>query len=302
MPQKAKVSRAARMSPEHNVVGVGLGEKVSGAEGQQTICLRFLVRHKYALDSLAQKNLLPKTIDGLPTDVVEVGTPRGLSPTASIFHPPHGPIGPGCSVSFSPATPADRSAGTVAAIVTDGAAMYLLSANHVLADEGHVPPGTPIFHPGSLDEPAPTRVGQLDRVIPLSSTWPNRVDCALARLDPGVEWTSVIPGMGPPSGVMQPFPKQLVSKFGRTTERQDGQILNLLQDVQVQLRHGIYPMDDQIEVLGLGGDFASDGDSGSLVVDRGTNAAVGIICAQAGSFTYVSPIGEILAALGVSFA
>jgi len=41
-------------------------------------------------------------------------------------------------------------AGTFGALVTDAAGAYILSNNHVLADEGQLPIGSPIFQPASF--------------------------------------------------------------------------------------------------------------------------------------------------------
>jgi len=301
--ENKSLSRTRRMEPEYNVVGVGLGEKVTNGKGQKTLCLRFLVRKKYSQKSLSAKNGLPKSIDGFPTDIVEVGTPRGLQPSSSISHPPHGPIAPGCSVSFAPSSPAGRTAGTVAAIVTDGSDHFILSANHVLGDTSHAPIGTPVLHPGSLDGPAPQRIGELTAVVPMALGSPNRLDCAIARLDPKVLWTSEIPGLGHPAEPMRAFPGLFVSKVGRTTGLTNGLVsINITADINVELRHGVYSMDDQAEILDIGTSFASGGDSGSLVVDTVNKRPVGIICAKAHNLTYMSPIIEILSSLRVGLA
>jgi hypothetical protein len=73
---------------------------------------------------------------------------------------------------------------------------------------------------------------------------------------------------------------------------------------------GLVRFDDQIEVTGVGpGPFSAGGDSGSVVYDRDTNAAVGLLFAGSErggpggqGLTYCNPVGVVLDELGVRFA
>ena len=60
-------------SPNENVVGVSIGEKITDGKQTGTPAVKFLVRMKYSKLDLAPKDILPKEISGLPTDVEEVG-------------------------------------------------------------------------------------------------------------------------------------------------------------------------------------------------------------------------------------
>ena len=75
-------------------------------------------------------------------------------------------------------------ARTLGALVTADGVSYVLSNNHVLANENALPVGTSIFQPGLLDSGnvAADRIATLARFVPLEIDKPNRVDCALAAI------------------------------------------------------------------------------------------------------------------------
>jgi hypothetical protein len=59
----------------------------------------------------------------------------------------------------------------------------------------------------------------------------------------------------------------------------------------------------QIIVVGNSGtSFSNAGDSGSLILERGTNKAVGLLFAGSASHTIANHIDDVLKALGVTLA
>ena len=71
-------------------------------------------------------------------------------------------------------------AGTLGALVTGDGVLYILSNNHVLANENSLPIGTNIFQPGLLDSgnPANDAIATLAKFVPLEKDRPNqRFDC-----------------------------------------------------------------------------------------------------------------------------
>src|SRR5687768_7062872 len=70
------MSAATSPSPDSNVVGVGIGERIDGGRHTGVMALKFLVRVKYGDDQITPSDRLPESIDGLPTDIEEVGTFR----------------------------------------------------------------------------------------------------------------------------------------------------------------------------------------------------------------------------------
>ena len=82
------------------------------------------------------------------------------------------PAPPGCSIGFKDPSNMFTMAGTFGGLVRDGSGLYVLSNNHVLADENKLPIGSPIFQPGLLDggNPATDQIASLTRFIPLVQT------------------------------------------------------------------------------------------------------------------------------------
>ena len=81
----ARTLRAAPATTRtQNVVGVGVDEKYVGGVPCGVTVVKFLVRMKLAPSALTAGEKLPKFIDGIPTDVEEVGliVPQGTKKAA----------------------------------------------------------------------------------------------------------------------------------------------------------------------------------------------------------------------------
>ena len=59
-----------------NVVGVGIGLRQQGGVRKDTPALVVMVTHKLPPSSLAQQEVIPAEIEGVPVDVQEVGEIR----------------------------------------------------------------------------------------------------------------------------------------------------------------------------------------------------------------------------------
>src|SRR6185503_18511272 len=100
------LSAATSPSPTDNVVGVGIGEKVVDGRYTGVMAVKLLVRFKYGRDHLSEEQRLPASINGLPTDVEEVGTFRAFealpAPLVAMPNPrvKIRPAPPGSSVGF----------------------------------------------------------------------------------------------------------------------------------------------------------------------------------------------------------
>src|SRR5439155_17893891 len=139
-------------------------------------------------NELSRKSLLPKDIGGLPVDVEETGVFRrfaskrkatSASPDKAAMPNPKTkmqPAQPGCSIGFRDPNDQFVMAGTFGAVVKDSAGQYILSNNHVLADESQLQPGAPIFQPGLLDggDPNTDQIAALTRFIKLQALANNR--------------------------------------------------------------------------------------------------------------------------------
>jgi hypothetical protein len=309
----ARALRAAvNPEPEQNVVGVGVGEKISNGQHTGVMAVKFLVRLKYPEGQISEGHVLPKSIDGLPVDVEEVGTFRAFAaaphPALKMPNPRTKirPAHPGCSVGFQDPNNQFTMAGTFGALVKDQhGKTYILSNNHVLADENQLPRGAAIFQPGLLDHgnAATDQIAKLTKFVPLDPNAPNKVDCAIAELvNPGLADPNIL-FIGQPSAPAQAQIDMTVQKFGRTTSYSVGRISSIDTDVKVGYETGTYAFSGQIIVVGLNGSsFSAAGDSGSLIVERPGKQAVGLLFGGSSSHTIANHIGDVLAALKVTLA
>ncbi len=172
---------ASGVEPAQNVVGVGVGEQIVDDKSTGVMAVKFFVRVKYPKHELSKKSLLPENIGGLPVDVEETGLFRRLAPKAPKAAMPNPktkirPAQPGCSVGFQDPNNQFIMAGTFGGLVKDGGGVYVLSNNHVLADESRLSPGAPIFQPGLLDggNPNTDQIAALTRFVALQALANNK--------------------------------------------------------------------------------------------------------------------------------
>ncbi|MBI1281636.1 MAG: hypothetical protein GC179_26155 [Anaerolineaceae bacterium] len=142
-----------------NVVGVAVGLKNSVGEPAVVV----LVERKVPAAALASAEAVPKEVDGIKTDVVEVGYLRAYDSPRDRFRPE---IPSGVSIGHYKIT-----AGTLGTIVTDRTTgeKLILSNNHVLANSNNALVGDPILQPGTADggqNPA-DMVARLERLVTL---------------------------------------------------------------------------------------------------------------------------------------
>jgi S1-C subfamily serine protease len=304
-------------APEHNVVGIGVGEKLVNGEHTGTLAVKFLVKIKYRESDIEGRHRLPKSIEGLPVDVDEAGIFRAFTaaaarasarPVAVAMPNPRTrirPAQPGCSVGFR--FPGDQfvMAGTFGAVVTDGTDRFILSNNHVLADENRLALGSPIFQPGLLDggKVSTDQVAELTRFVPVQASAFNQVDCAIARVLRSDLVSNAILFIGPPQGTAAAQRDMVVHKFGRTTGYQAGRVTSVNTDVKIRYDMGEVAFRRQIIVEGLKGQpFSAQGDSGSLILERQSQRAIGLLFGGSPSHTIANHIEDVLQALNVTLA
>lgn len=143
---QTKNKKTGEFMAKRNVVGVGVGFKNKLGENTGDPSVVVLVQQKKPPSALTEDDLIPKEVDGLKTDVVEIGILRaqGLNPKAE-FRPV---IQPGISLAHYMV-----GAGTFGAVVRDNTTgdRLILSNNHVLANSNDAQPGDSILQPGALD-------------------------------------------------------------------------------------------------------------------------------------------------------
>ncbi len=309
------LSAATSPAPTKNVVGVGIGEKITDGKATGVMAVKVLVRIKYDEDQIPSNDLLPKTLSGLPIDVEQVGTfrrflPRGAAAAAAAPTMPNPrtkirPAAPGCSIGFKDPNNQFVMAGTFGALVKKGKKLFVLSNNHVLADENRLALGSPIFQPGLLDggNPATDQIAQLTKFVTLSTTASNKVDCAIAGAKSSSLVTNSILFIGAPKGAADAQIDMVVHKFGRTTGYRVGRVTSVDTDVNVGYDIGTVTFEGQIIIVGLNGQaFSAAGDSGSLILERSTQKAVSLLFAGSSTHTIGNHIGDVLQALAVKLA
>lgn len=301
---------AVSYKPIDNVVGVGIGEKTVDGKPTGILAVRFLVRSKKSRSLVEAKHLLPKTIDGLPVDVKQVGTFHSLAADGSSPSAPNPrlvirPARPGCSIGF--VANGFRNAGTFGALVKNSSGTFILSNNHVLADENNLNPGALISQPGSLDDSNVNshQIARLAAFAELLHGEPNTIDCALARVSNVSQVSNSILFIGPPRGTTAPFSSMAVHKFGRSSGFTVGRVTDIDMDITLQYDTGRFLFLRQIIIdSGTEAPFAETGDSGALVLERSTQKAVGLLIARSsnGTSAVANHITDVLDALEVRLA
>ncbi|GAA4271529.1 hypothetical protein GCM10022258_08230 [Aquimarina gracilis] len=297
-----------------NVVGVALGNKVKeGVETEEPV-LSVLVTHKLDKSLLSRKDMVNKTIEGIKTDVVEVGevfagnalaelqraeTDMEVDTHAGGFSPMLNnrirPAKGGYSVGHY-----KISAGTIGTCCYDLGPFpsrprnyYILSNNHVLANSNNARIGDPILQPGPYDGGKYPRdvIARLSRFIPIkfingNNAPCNYVDAAIAEgnlkdLNREIYWGGHVKRL-----YAAPKVGDIVQKTGRTTGFTTGRVTNINATVNVNFGGGkIAKFCRQIITTNM----SAGGDSGSLVTDR-NEGAVGLLFAGSSTRTIINNI------------
>lgn len=192
------------------------------------------------------------------------------------------------------------TAGTFGTVVYKGALRYILSNNHVLANGNKGKIGDPIWQPGEADGgTASDTLTKLAQFIPIKfgENDENDVDCALAGPVSAADASDEIDGIGVVTGRESAQINMQVMKSGRNGIRQAA-ITDISATVKVGYGDGEATFSNQIMTSHLG----DPGDSGSLVVNKGTNKAVGLLFAGSNLVTVCNKIELVQKALGFTFS
>jgi hypothetical protein len=279
---------------------------------------------KVDLSELAEQDVVPQALDGVPTDVLETGPFVAFSPTPRDRWRPV--IPPGASLAHHRVT-----AGTFGCLVRRGDDIFILSNNHVLADVNRGRVGDAILQPSPSDMGTrDDRVATLAEFVPLDfgqsppecplATWSarllnvvagafgsthrlqavkqtagvNRVDAALARPhSPGLVSNAIL-GIGAPIGVGTGELGMAIQKTGRTTGYTEGLITQFDATIRVDYHGPVAVFEGQF----VASPMSQPGDSGSAVLDR-ENRVVGLLFAGSDQATLINPVGDVLTMLDV---
>lgn len=308
-----------------NVVAVGVGiKRVKGrkTEFMSVVCS---VKKKVPEGELRKKDIIPKVIDRIKTDVVEVGEIKALNKRTRKYRPAPG----GVSIGHEWIT-----AGTLGCLVKKDGLVYILSNNHVLADSNNAPLGSPILQPGKYDggEYPRDRIATLSDYVPIlflggegcpigkSLAWLinlparlfkretrlkayienqplNYADAAIAKPVKDDYVIDEIMDVGKIAGLFHEVVVGMtIKKSGRTTELTEGEIEQT--GVLCEVSYGNNKtaiFDDQI----MAGKMCAGGDSGSAVLNM-ENKLVGLLFAGSDKCTVINPIFYVFDILNLS--
>lgn len=328
--RQAKTLHQSALLTKSNVVGVGVGLKETHGDTTDEICVKVLVNRKLLPEALLSAELVPKEVEGIRTDVIQVGDLRALQAPTDRWRPAPG----GVSIGHYRIT-----AGTLGCIVRDRdtGERLILSNNHVLANSNDASLGDAILQPGPTDggKISTDTIGTLLRFIPIQfTTTPgicdianiyarlgnmiakilgsshrvdvssinpqaiNKVDAALARPNLDSDVLDEIRNIGEIGGVLDAELEMPLRKSGRTTDFTTDKVQVL--DVTVNVSYGIgrtATFEEQI----VTGPMSEGGDSGSLIVHGDSLDAVGLLFAGSNQTTVLSPIQTVLDLLNVTF-
>ncbi len=333
--RKALRKHRTRLLALDNVVGVGIGRKEREGRSTGQLAVTVLVTKKLPPEQLPRDHIIPKTLEGVLTDVVEVGHIR-LVGDDPVRRSRNRPAFPGVSIGHYGIT-----AGTFGAVVYDlkTGRKLILSNNHVLANltngrDGRANVGDAILQPGPYDGGSERdRIATLLRFVPLERS-PTAATCALARAaERAANWllartapayrarlyreaahenlvdaavalpdspelvSEVIYELGPVTGKARPEIGMRLSKSGRTTGVTTGEIKVVEATVRVFLGDvGEATFSEQIVTTPM----AQPGDSGSLMVTQEENLAVGLLSAGSERVSIGGTFENVERLLGVS--
>ena len=278
-----------------NVQGVGIGHKVVHRIATKERALQVYVNRKMHSRLLAAEDRIPDEVEGCPTDVVETGTFAIGRKFPPIYQRRLRPALPGVSVGHHEVT-----AGTFGALVREGRDVYILSNNHVLANENEGKVGDPILQPGKYDGGRPDRdtIAQLAEFVKLDADATNTVDAAIANPIVKDDVAPEVLHIGRPKGEAEPEIDVAVRKSGRTTRLTEGRVTATDVTLRVMYSDGFLVFTDQFLVSGARTGFSGPGDSGSLIVDA-ENRAVGLLFAGSPFTTVANRWSNVAKALKV---
>lgn len=299
-----------RCAKDNNILGVGIGPKEVRDQLTDKLAVKFFVRRKEKdPKKVSSADMLPKRIstadDEVDTDVVQMAPLRARGSFKQRLRPGQGGCS-GCVV-----IPGVNYTGTLGLGMRGyGSLMdraFVLSNNHVLANENRSRVGDPVIQPGTLDggDPAKDTIGELFDYVPLEfSTFGapnpmvNKVDAACALVTQWGDFSREIFWIGHPKGwrTRQSVNdavnegNTVVQKTGRTTGYTTGKISAVAFDGWVGYDTGDAYFEDQLLITP--GTFSDAGDSGSAILDMDEHV-IGLLFAGGATHTVANYIEDV---------
>jgi hypothetical protein len=280
-----------------DVVGIGIGKKLVKGKPTPTDCVRAYVLSKLDPGYIWPVGLVPPSFGDVPTDVIEIGR-LGRNGRAATANTPPNYIGPGSSIRVKTEAPNVNSGatGTLGMLVSYADQRYILGCNHILSVNGRVQAGPKaeivsaefIGNEPTIADPDPRGY------VPLTRDSDNRVDCALGRANGNVSAAFPTAFIDPKPYPKDPRPQMRVKKLGAATGTTHGAIADVAVDLDVDYDFGTFHFVNQILVEGDDDNFATAGDSGSIIVDEDSQQPVGMVFAESGKYAVACPLSEVL--------
>jgi hypothetical protein len=292
---RGKGNSAIPIKPENDLLKNAMRRSVNGVglvkKGEAGYLLKLFTKHP--LDAARVARLLD-----IPVEELIVCVAGRISMQASPVL-----LVSGCSIGHF-----DVRGGSFACYVKDNnEKIHLLSNNHVLANLGHGTIGDPVLHPCVKDGGTilANVVGHLSKFVPivLGSEHINYVDCAMAEAVSQKVTQIGLPLVGVVRGVTAPDYDKEVVKNGMGSNLTTGRINTMEAYVIVEYGRLEAHFDNQFEIESEipGGSFSEVGDSGSLIVERESVKAVGLLFSgnPETRVTFANPIEKVLTELEV---
>lgn len=262
------------------------------------------IKHVFRKNPLLASDLIPREINGIPTDVIEVGEVKALSEQRQR----HRPIIAGISGCHK-----DCTACTISGFFQKEGKILVALNNHCGAMENKAKKGDPWIQPSPYDNGVYPRdeFAKLESFVEIKfeefeCPWRNAVIQFLRKIThKSLPLNTVDIALGEPTtsyaigafkipnafaGSRIPSEGEKVCKMGRTTGYTEGTVESTSVTIEVMYSRGKALFTDCILVRGT--NFSAGGDSGSPVFDMQGNV-VGILFAGSDTFTILCKIPNI---------
>jgi hypothetical protein len=305
---KEKVSK--KLLNKSGISGVGVGKKlVDGIPTEEDSIIIFVAKKKDK-DEVTKHGydgyFIPEEINGIPTDVVEVGDIK----LQLGFREKVRPVKPGYSVSHI-----NVSAGTIGGFFRDrDGDIVALSNFHVLTEDGKSRIGDLIYQPGTADAKRNSLrsngwvppysshpyIGTLKKFNKLSSRGTHTHDSAIAKVYPELYDSGLVDLEYPEvnkklRGFRRANIGDIVYKCGRTTGFTSGRVIAT--DAEFSIDYAFGPV--KFKNLILTNAMSQGGDSGSAIFDGDMNM-VGLLFAGSSKVTLHNNITDIVDHYGLN--
>jgi hypothetical protein len=291
------------------VNGVGIGEKITNDQPTGERAIRVFLTRKKPLDEVPSGEIVPPEIQGIKTDVDELGPITPIAADQAKYRPLRGGIQVEGGTWYG--TFGSGTMGCLARTTGPNPQVVLLTNQHVLFENGNTEPlgreaGQPILC-SICSACCSEAVGHVS-----GARLTEDVDGAIAALNPGSQWYAEIHEVGPVAGVYPITDAEgqsqtyQVQKRGRTTRLTRGIVLDSTFDFT---RLDGHKFSNQIVIRQEGfPTFAEPGDSGSVILNRGREV-IGLLHSAVDDprepgfgWGFASPIAKVQEALQIQIA